>query len=431
MDNNLYINDVYLKYVLKTDARVIVLYGGADSGKSYFTGEQYIPLSMIQEKYLRALLVRKYATTIRNSVFQEVVDGINNFAIAPEFDVKGSNFEIVYRPNGNKIICAGLDKVSKLKSIKGINLIWIEEAEEINQTEYENLLLRLRGGGYERLIMSFNPVDDEHFTNDLFQKAERKILEIDEWGNPKVWEITVKQEIDGELIQYKILVVKTTYKDNKFISPLRKLAIEQLKNTNPELWEILARGNYVSLGERIFNNWEVVEHTEEELKSYCNIRYGVDWGYFPDPFRFVKINVNFKKKIIDVVEEINLLEATNDIAIERIRPSLHDGYLPIKADSEEPKSIRDFKNAGIRMTGAKKGAGSVEYGIKKMQGYHIRIDKNCTHTISDFKLYKRKLDKDGNVTAEPIDAFNHSIDPIRYILEDYSEVPTAINIMNM
>lgn len=445
--NNFNINDVYAKYILESKARVVVLYGGADSGKSYFVGGQYIPLSMLREKYFRGMVVRKVATTLRNSVFTEITDGLDNLSssIRSSFQVNNGNLQISFGPNGNKCIFVGLDKIPKLKSIKGINFIWVEEAEEIGLNEYNNLLLRLRGGGYERLFLSYNPVDDEYFGRDLFDHKIGKVLEYNEWGDPKVWTITVSDTIDDEYIEYEVLVVKTTYKDNHFISPMRKLAIESLKDTNPELYEIMARGNYVSLGERIFNNWEVVRYTDDpkieagtpgyltkqERDSFDKIRHGIDWGFYPDPFRYLKVNIDSKRKIIDIIHEESLLEATNQVSIEAVKPNLEYSYYPIKADSSEPKSIRDYKTAGIRIVPAKKGPGSVDYGIKKLQEYKIRINAECVETIKDFKGYKRKKDKDGNIMSDPIDAFNHSPDVVRYIMEDFTDMPSAVNVRGL
>jgi len=393
------------------------------------------------------MIVRKVATTLRNSVFTEIKDGLERLddPIYNSFDINEGNLQITFAPNKNRLIFVGLDKIPKLKSIKGINFIWVEEAEEIGLNEYNNLLLRLRGGYYERLFLSYNPVDEEYFGKDLFDSKYGKILEYNAWGDPQVWTITVRDEIDGEMIEYDVLVVNTTYKDNYFISPVRKLAIEKLKDSNPELWEIMARGKYVSLGERIFNNWEVVEYTKdpniasgtpgyitvEELKAFDKIRHGIDWGFYPDPFRYLKVNVDTKRKIIDIIKEVSLLEATNEKAIKEVEPHLEPNYYHIKADSSEPKSIRDFKVAGIRISPAKKGPGSVDYGIKKLLEYKIRINKECVETISDFKNYKRKKDKDGKIMAEPIDAFNHSPDNLRYIMEDFIDVPSAVNISGL
>lgn len=432
MDIDMPINDVYLKYVIPSKARVIVLFGGADSGKSYFVGAQYIPLAMMSKDYFRGMLVRKYATSIRNSVFTEVIDGISNLdEVSNNFTPLTSTYEIKYKQNKNKILCSGLDKIPKLKSIKGLNFIWVEEAEEITETEYDNLLLRLRGGGYERLILTYNPVDEMHFTNKRFNKVNKKVLEYNEWGDPKVWTIDVTEEIEGETISYDILVVRTTYKDNRFISPFRKLAIESLQKTNPELWEILARGKYVAAGEVIFRNWEVKHLEDEEIEAMDHIRHGLDWGYYPDPFRYLKVNIDIKRKIIHIIREVNLLEATNEKAMRMIKPYLEPNYYPITADSAEPKSIKEFQNNGFRINGAKKGPGSVDTGNKKIQEFKIIINDECTGSIKDFSFYKRKKDKDGNITSEPIDAFNHSPDILRYILEKFTITPSAVMVKGL
>lgn len=411
------INKIY-NYLFTTDARVIVLYGGADSGKSYVVGGQYIPIMLLKKEYLRAMLIRQTYSSTKDSVFQEVMDGIQNY----DFPITSTEtYRKFTAPNGNTAACYGLDKISKKKSIKGINLIWVEEAEELSEKDFDNLMLRLRGGGHERIILTFNPVDEEHFSNHRFVKVERNIIEKNDDGEPKVWDIETKQTIDGEDISYKTLVIKTNWRDNKFITPQRKLSIENLKNTNPELYTILGKGDFVSLGSRIFNNWEIVQLSEEQKSIFDNIRYGIDWGFYPDPFRFLKVHVDTKKKEIYIIKEVSLTEATNTQSIEAIRPQLSQSYATITADSSEPKSITEFKNSGIRIKGAKKGADSVDFGIKQISEYKIFIDASCVETAKEFRLYKRKMDRNGNPTNTPIDAFNHSIDALRYIMEEFAK----------
>lgn len=420
-------NEIY-SYMFETDARVIVLVGGADSGKSYFVGDQYIPYCMMKEEYFRGLMTRKYATSIKDSVFQEIVDGIETDDAEHLFRTTVSPMEIKYKKNKkSKALFKGIDDTSKLKSIKGLNLIWIEEAEEINEEEFEDLFLRLRGGGYERIILTFNPVDEDHFSNERFCLVHMdNIYEYNQWGEPQVWDFMVEDKIDDELVQYKVLVIRTTYHDNAFIPPARKLAIEKLKETNPIRYNIYARGLYGVHGEKILSNWRIADlyKPDEEgvilVDTFDNIQYGIDWGFFPDPYRFISMHVDIKHRKIYIFDEINLYEKTNIQTAPLVKEKLHKPNAQITADSSEPKSIKDYRSYGFKMRKAKKGPDSVRFGIQKMKEFEIIIDKRCIGSIKDVKNYRYKKDRHGKVTKEPEDLFNHTPDIIRYILEKFS-----------
>ena len=204
---DLAVNDIYY-HVLQTDARVIVLYGGADSGKSYFVGDQYIPLEATKNEHFKCLAIRKTESTVYDSCFTEIEEGLESLNVDHLFTFNRSrgSYRIKCNYNNNEILFKGLDKVSKLKSIKGVNCIWVEEAEEITEEEFLNLLLRLRGGGHERIILTYNPVDENHFSNKHFVQVEKNVLERHHWtskkhpeGVPKVWTFKTESDIIDEV----------------------------------------------------------------------------------------------------------------------------------------------------------------------------------------------------------------------------------------
>jgi len=181
----------------------------------------------------------------------------------------------------------------------------------------------------------------------------------------------------------------------------------------------MAKGEYGSFGEKIFNNWSIDDLSDIQ-STFDNIRYGIDWGFYPDPFRFLATNIDEKRKKIYIYDELNLIEKTNIETMKYVKEKLHNPKAKIIADSAEPKSIQEYKNNQINIEGAKNGADSVQYGIKKMQEYQIIIDKSCTATIKDFTYYSRKKDRNGNTTNVPEDSWNDSTDMIRYILEEFT-----------
>lgn len=276
---DLYVNDIY-NYIWNTKARVIINYGGRDSGKSYFVGGQYFPIMMLKEKYFRGMVVKKTYTSCKDSVYKEITDGIKAIEHEQHFNNIQSPLEIRCS-NGNTTIFRGLDNPTNLKSIKGLNYVWFEESEDLNEQEFDDLCLLLRGGTSQKIILTFNPIDQDHFTNRRYVECKKdRILETFEDGSPKVWEIDVSETIDGQLVKYTVLVICSTYNDNKFIEPVRKLTIEKLKDTNPFLYEVYRKGKFGTRGGRILENVEQIDFEEKgyRFENFDKKGYALDFG---------------------------------------------------------------------------------------------------------------------------------------------------------
>ena len=139
-------NDAYYP-LLYDKARYIVLYGGAGSGKSVFAAQRYI-VKLLESEKCNLLAVRKVSNTLRDSVFAELRKIIRKWKLDKLFDVKESDMRIRCA-NGNEVLFRGLDDVEKLKSVTFVNGeltdIWIEEASEIEEDDFNQLDIRLRG----------------------------------------------------------------------------------------------------------------------------------------------------------------------------------------------------------------------------------------------------------------------------------------------
>ena len=158
MKVNLPINDVYYD-LLDDNNRYLILYGGSGSGKSIFA-VQKILIRCLQVPESRILVVRKIANTLQNSVFKAFADLISQYNLAGLVKANKTNLSYHFN-NGSEILTTGLDDVEKLKSIQGITSIWIEEATELEKSDFDQLDLRLRGEtkGYKQFIITFNPID--------------------------------------------------------------------------------------------------------------------------------------------------------------------------------------------------------------------------------------------------------------------------------
>lgn len=211
--------------VLDDQNRYLVLYGGAGSGKSVSAAQKII-IRLLEESGHKFLVVRKVANTIRNSVFSLLRGTISDWNLSPLFKINKSDMDITCS-NGNQIIFAGLDDVEKLKSIHGITGMWLEEASEMTQEDFQQLDLRLRGftPNYKQIIVSFNPISITHWLKDVFFDKHKQ----------------------------NSTVIHTTYLDNMFIDDEYKRTLEALKEQDPYYYMVYALGEWGIVGNTVFS----------------------------------------------------------------------------------------------------------------------------------------------------------------------------------
>ena len=368
-------NDIYYP-LYKDTSRYLVLYGGAGSGKSVFAAQKILVRILTEEPH-RFLVVRKVARTLRFSVFSLFQDMIAQWNLTPLFKINKSDMTITCI-NGNQIIFAGLDDVEKLKSIAGITGIWIEEASELEQKDFQQLDLRLRGPTkyYKQIILTFNPISALHWLKKVFFDFKKE----------------------------NATVVKSTYKDNKFIDPEYVKVLEDLKNQDETYFKIYALGEWGVLGNLVFTNY-VIEDIPTDESRYSSIYYGLDFGY-NDPSALIKIG--WKDSEIYVLDEIYERHLTNTELIKLCESRVDKRHLII-ADSAEPDRIQEFKKAGFRIQPCTKGKDSVKFGLDWLKRRKIHIHPSCVNTIKEIQTYKYREDKDGNVLDEPVDFNDHAM----------------------
>ncbi|WP_438491035.1 PBSX family phage terminase large subunit [Paenibacillus sp. IHBB 3054] len=389
----------YLRHVLK---------GGRGSAKSTHIGLKVIKDMM---KYpVTALVLRKVARTLEESVFEQLKEAIEILGVSAYWRVLKSPLQLIYLPRGNKIIFRGADDPLKLKSIKiskyPIAIMWIEELAEFKTEEevttIENSVLRaeLPNGLFYAFYYSYNP-------------PKRK----QNWANKKY---------ETQFIQANTYVHHSTYLDNPHLSKAFLEEAEEAKTKGKidkdglslrYKWEYL--GEAIGSGVVPFDNLVFREITDDEIKSFDNIRQGTDWGYGVDPVSFGRWHYDKTRRRLYALDERYGVKISNRELAEWIKARQYHDVMTT-ADNAEPKSIDEMKTYGIRIRGAKKGPGSVEYGEKWLDDLEeIVIDpKRTPHTAKEFEDIDYQTDADGNPRAKLEEKDNHSIDQCRYALED-------------
>jgi len=379
-------NKVY-KEALISDARYKVLYGGAGSGKSKVVAQKIV-LDMLSDGRYKILCVRKTNKSIKESVFAEIKEVISENDLDAFFKINKTNMSFTCL-NGARVITSGLDDVEKLKSIKGINRIWAEEASEISEKDFRQLNLRMRGKnklGYQ-IYLTFNPISELHWLKRVF----------------------VDVGLDDSY------VLKTTYEDNAFLDEAYIKTLIALKEQDYQYYKIYCLGEWGSLGNLVYSNWEKAD-LSKEVERFDNFYNGLDWGFSSDPTAFVRAHLDQARKKIYIVQDFAHRETHNEDIAKEVKDII--GREIVTCDSSEPRSIAEVCKYGVNAIGAKKGKGSIEHGIKWLQKYRIIVDENCVDTINELSTYKYREDKDGNVLPKPLDKNNHIMDALRYAFEE-------------
>lgn len=379
-------NDVYYPYLTQYNEPVEIFYGGSGSGKSVFVAQKLLYKALNDKR--KILVIRKVGTSQKESCWALMKSLLAQWKIYDYCEIRVSDMTITL-PNGSVFLFKGLDDPERIKSIVGITDIWCEEATELTEVDFDQLTLRIRSLVDDlQIFLSFNPISKASWC------YKRWFIE-----NPKE----------------KPFILKTTYKDNRFLPKDYIERLENLINTNPTYYRIYTLGEFCSLDKLIFTNWEVQEF---EVDNKLPLLVGLDWGYTNDLTALVASVIDEKNSIIYVFKEWTATGKTNPEIADAIK-ALGFSKSIIIADSSEPKSIEEVKQCGIpRIKGAKKPKGSVNYGIQRLQQFKIIVHPSCENLITELGEYSWKKDKQsGEYINEPVDMWNHSIDALRYSLQ--------------
>ena len=356
-----------------------------------------VPTIMMQHPDVHACVFRKVGNTLRDSVYSQYIWAIGELGMADRWIARRTPMELIYKKTGQKIMFRGADDPMKIKSIKVpfgyIGITHFEEKDQFaGRSEIRTILQStMRGGSVFWNFESYNPP-----------------ISRDNWAN-----------IDSEEERPDRLCHKSTYLQAppKWLGEQFFLEAEHLKETNYRAYQHEYLGQAIGTGGNVFENLELREITDEEIKRFDRIYQGVDWGWWPDPFAFIRLHYDAARETIYLITEYKASKQSNATTGQWI---LDHGYNDVitTCDSAEKKSIADYRSMGINAKEAVKGPGSVDYGMKWLQRRKIVIDKRRTpNAYEEFVHYEYEQDKDGNWISGYPDKNNHFLDGVRYSLE--------------
>ena len=373
-----------------------ILEGGRGSLKSSFWALKIVEL-IKNNPTLHACVTRQVAATLKDSVYAQMKWAINILDLNEEFECKISPLEIIYKKTGQIIYFRGLDDETKLKSIKPpfghIGILWKEEKDQMRGAAEERSVNQsvLRGGDISYDFSSYNPPKSKS----AWVNKEKLI------PNP-----------NRVIHTSNYLEAPAEWLGKKFIEDA-----EHLKEVNPAAYAHEYMGEANGEGGNVFEYLEVREITDDEIKRMDRIYQGVDFGWYPDQFAFLRTYYDSAREKIYLLDELYVNKWSNEQTANWIIERGYGDYV-ITCDSAEPKSVNDYRDAGLPARGAVKGPGSVEYGFKWLQRRTLVIDpKRTPNAYAEISGYEYERDKDGNVISGYPDKDDHAISALRYAYE--------------
>lgn len=370
--------------------RYKVGYGGRGSAKSHSFARALLLIGAMKET--RILCAREFQNSIKDSSHKLLSDLIEKMGLQHHYTITNNG---IYGANGTEFIFKGVHhNVDSIKSMEGIDILWLEEAHTVSQVSWDILIPTIRKAGSE-IWVTFNPDADDDPTYTMF---------VDKAGQP--------------IPRPNAFIMKINWKDNPWFP-------EELKNEK----DFLREKNY----EKYLHVWEgeCRSHSDAQIfKGKFEVRdfqireewdgpyFGADWGFSVDPASLIKLYIDVAGRTIYVAEEFYEVGVDIDILPQKYDTVTESRTRVIRADNARPETISYMCKNRFNVIACDKWPGSVEDGIEWLKTWKIVISPRCPHTAVEFKKYSYKVDRlTQDVTTDIVDAHNHAIDAIRYAFE--------------
>jgi len=365
--------------------RYKVWYGGRGSAKSWCVAR--LLLRQAITKKTRILCARELQNSIADSVHRLLKDQIDTLNLNEYFDVQNT---IIKSHNGSEFIFKGVrHNVLEIKSMEGIDICWVEEAQRVSEESWNILIPTIRKEGSE-IWVTFNPYQE---------------------SDPTYQRFVVNQPPD-------LLVKRVNWDDNPWFPETLRAEMEYCRRVDYDAYRNIWEGEPLKISDAVVfkNKFEVdCFETPDDAQLF----FGADWGFSQDPTVLVRCWIRDRRLYID--------HEAWGIGVEIDEtPKLFDSVpgarkWKIRADSARPETISALRRYGFAIEPAEKWPGSVEDGIAYLRRFErIIVHERCRRTLEELNRYSYKQDK---LTGEPlpilIDAWNHCIDALRYALGEY------------
>lgn len=375
---------VEYKRLFDTDWREAAVYGGRFSLKSHSVARMLLIKARMAKR--RIACFRELQNSIADSSHQLLKDLIEQYKLT---DYEVTDNAIVNKMNGSDFLFKGLHhNEQSIKSIEGIDIAWVEEAQTVSESSIEILTPTVRKPG-SQIIYTYNRLADEDPVH------TRLVIQ----GRPNT------------------IVIYTTYELALKYGYIPEIVINEIEDDRirrPNLYKHKWLGEPNTLEAKIYRDWQIIDDIPHEARLE---RYGLDFGYTNDPTAIIAVYKHNGGYILD--ERAYQKGLTNKQIADLLNASQKALVI---ADSAEPKSIDEIANYGVFIQPSIKGKGSISKGIQFVQQQRISITKRSTNTIKEYKNYLWMSDKNGKVINEASPVWNHGMDAIRYAINSFNPV---------
>lgn len=363
--------------------RYLAIHGGRGGGKSRSIATALVLRAA--RNPLRILCAREIQKSIRDSVKRLLDDeikrcGLSAFYTSTETEIRGAN--------GSLFLFAGLRaNVDSIKSLEGVDVAWIEEAQSVSQASLDVLIPTIRKPG-SQVVFSWNPSQATDPVDAMFC---------------------------GETVPPRSKVLRVNYTDNPWFPDVLRAELEYDRKRDPDKFRHVWQGEYLRNSERrVFRNWRVEEF---EAPKDAVFRFGADWGFATDPTVLVRCYVVGRELYVDHEAYAVGCEIVDTPSLFLTVPDSE--RWPIVADSARPETISHMRRNGFpKIMAAVKGPRSLEEGVEWLRSHDIVVHPRCVHLIDELTLYSYKADPlTGAVLPVLDDRDNHVIDALRYACE--------------
>jgi phage terminase large subunit len=370
------------KRLFDKDWREAAVYGGRYSLKSH-TVARYLLIRGRMEK-TRIACFREFQNSIADSSHQLLADLIAKYNLT---DYKITDNAIINTVNQTDFLFKGLHRNEQsIKSIEGIDIAWVEEAQTVSKESLEVLTPTIRKPG-SQIIYTYNRLLEDDPVH------QRLVIE----GRPNTLIINVNYDVAEK---------------HGWLPDVIKAEIEDDKENRPSLYRHKWLGEPNSLERRVYKDWQIIESIPHEARLE---RRGLDFGYKNDPTAVVAVYYYNGGYILD--EELYRKGMHNNETA-AVLNNLENPNTLIVGDSAEPKSIDEIRLYGVNIIGVEKKGGNGKsfknYGIDYVGQQRISVTKRSQNIWREYLSYLHKEDKDGKILNEPEDGNDHAMDATLY-----------------
>lgn len=370
----------FAEFLQQKDKRIMVLYGGAGSGKSVAVA-QHICRIFLQHRDMRILVVRKTLPSLKITAYKLMKDILETWGV-PYTENKS---ECTVEAGNSILYFKSLDDPQKLKSFDA-NLIWIEETTELSREDYMLLELRLRRPGTypNQMFLTFNPIDQFHWAvTDMVQTAKENKA-----------------------------VMHSTYQDNPFLPKDYVKSVQGLEQKDENMYRIYALGLPGIVKNIIYQNYDTQDYVTFPQATQENPpgAYGLDFG-FNEPTVLLAIwRMDQEYYIHEVLYRTGM---TNADLVAWMRSAGIPQSVPTAADPSRPDQIEELCRGGFNVHPAET---RIKDGIDYVKAHRLHISNESANTIKEIRAYRYRETKDGRVLDEPVDFMDHSMAAMRYAI---------------